>query len=220
MMTIKDSVANRNIKNLFHFTTIDNFISILEREYIYSRKIIDELKLSNDGYYTGDYVEHMDDQRLDNLTGFINLSISRPHWYLLNQFRKRTDLQHFDWCIIELNTKPLLQKNTLFSVCNAASLTAKRYGIKTGKQAFNRMFQDKVVTPQKCYERQGMPRHFTTDIQAEVLVEDKISIDEITNVYLENEEQLIKYKSAFKLLNLDTKLFSVKTEVFDRPIFR
>ncbi|MGK0235692.1 MAG: hypothetical protein ACI9EK_002232 [Psychroserpens sp.] len=219
-MAIKDSISNRNIKSLFHFTTIDNFISILERNYIYSRKIIDELKLSNDGYYTGDYVEHMDDQRFDNLTDFINLSISRPHWYLFNQFRKRDDLRDFDWCIIELTTKPLFEESTLFSVCNAASITAKDYGIKSGVKAFNSLFQDEVVTPQKSYTRRGIPKHLTTDIQAEVLVKDKISIDEITNVYLENEEQLIKYKSAFKLLNLDTKLFSVKTELFDRAIFR
>jgi hypothetical protein len=57
VIAIKDSISNRNIKSLFHFTTIDNFISILERNYIYSRKIIDELKFSNDGYYTGDYLE-------------------------------------------------------------------------------------------------------------------------------------------------------------------
>jgi hypothetical protein len=217
---MQDAIAYRNIKSLFHFTTLDNFISILEREFIYSRQIINELKLSNDGYYTGDYVEHMDSKRLDYLTDFINLSISRPHWYLLNRFKKRTDLKYFDWCIIELSTKPLLNHSTLFSICNAASITAKKYGIKSGVQAFESMFQDEVITPQGRYTRQDLPKHFTTDIQAEVLVKDKISINEITNVYLESEEQLIKYRSAFRLLNLNANLFSVNTDFFKRATFR
>jgi hypothetical protein len=219
-MTIAQRILDRQINSLYHFTTIENLISIMEREFIYSRTMIDQLKLTNDGYHTGDYVDHMDAERLDGLRDFINLSLSRPHWYLLNKYSQRPELKHFDWCILQLNTQPLLQQDTRFSVCNAASNAAKRYGVNSGLIAFDNLFRERVETPSKIYTRHNLPKHFTTDIQAEVLVKDRIPNLCINSILFPNESKLKQYQSAFKMLNLPTDLFSVNEPLFTAPIFR
>lgn len=219
-MTIAQRIIERKINSLYHFTTIENLFSILEREFIYSRTLIDQLKLTNDGFYTGDYVDHMDAERLDGLRDYINLSLSRPHWYLLNKYSQRPELKHFDWCILQLNTEPLLRPNTLFSVCNAASNVAKRYGVSPGLIAFDNLFREQVETPNKVYTRHNLPLHFTTDIQAEVLVKDQISIQNIKSVFLPSEKKLKQYQSAFNLLSLKADMFAVNESLFTAPILR
>lgn len=219
-MTIAQRINERKIDSLYHFTTIENLFSILEREFIYSRALIDQLKLTNDGFYTGDYVEHMDAKRLDGLRNFINLSLSRPNWFLLNKYSQRTELKHFDWCLLQLNIEPLLRSETLFSVCNAASNAAKNYGINPGLNAFDNMFKEQIKTPYKTYIRQNLPSYFTTNIQAEVLVKDQISTQNIQTVHLPSEKKLKQYQSAFNLLSLKSDLFTVNEPLFTAPIFR
>jgi hypothetical protein len=162
----------------------------------------------------------MDAERLDGLRDYINLSLSRPHWYLLNKYSQRPELKHFDWCILQLNTEPLLRPDTLFSVCNAASNTAKRYGISPGLNAFDNMFRDQVETPSRVYNRQNSPSHFTTDIQAEVLVKDQISTQNVQTVYLPSEKKLKRYQAAFNLLSLKSDLFAVSEPLFTAPVLR
>lgn len=219
-MTIAQRINERKIDSLYHFTTIENLFSILEREFIYSRTLIDQLKLTNDGFYTGDYVDHMDPERFNGLRDYINLSLSRPHWYLLNKYSKRPELKHFDWCILQLNTEPLLRPDTLFSVCNAASNAAKNYGIYPGLNAFDNMFKEQVKTSSKIYSRQNLPSHFTTDIQAEVLVKDQISTQNIQTVHLPSEKKLKQYQAAFNLLSLKSDLFAVNEPLFTAPILK
>jgi hypothetical protein len=219
-MTVAQCIIERKIDSLYHFTTMENLFSIMEREYIYSRTLIDKLKLANDGYYTGDYVDHMDAQRLDGLRDFINLSLSRPNWYLLNKYSKRPELSHFDWCILQVNTQPMLQETTLFSVCNAASHAAKSYGVNAGLIALNNVFREQVKTPSKIYYRNNLPQHFTTDIQAEVLIKDQISIQYIKSIFLPSEAKLKQYQSAFNMLSLKADLFAVNQPLFTAPIFK
>lgn len=219
-MTIAQRIIERKIDSLYHFTTIENLFSIMEREFICSRTLLDKLKLENDGYFTGDYVDHMDAERIDGLRDFINLSLSRPHWYLLNKYSQRTKLREFDWCILQLNTEPLLRPTTLFSVCNAASNAAKNYGVNAGLIAFENMFRETVEAATNVYTRQNLPSHFTTDIQAEVLVKDRISIKNITDVFLPSDKKLKQYQSAFKMLNLNADLLSVNETLFKVPILR
>lgn len=219
-MTIRNSVLERNIESLYHFTTIENLISIMERGFIYSRNKIDELKRTNDGCFTADYVDHMDNLRLDGLRDFINLSLSRPNWYLLNQYIGREDLKFFNWCIIELRTDSLMKPTTLFSVCNAASNAAKNYGVTSGKDAFDKLFIPEVITPHKTYLRNGLSDKYTTDIQAEVLVKDKLPIREIKHIFLRSHAHISQFKAAFNMLDLDNSLFSVNSELFERPILK
>ncbi|MDD1793142.1 DUF4433 domain-containing protein [Enterovibrio sp. ZSDZ42] len=219
-MNIELYLKQRGIISLFHFTTIENYMSILERGHIYSRAKIEELRLANDGYYTADYTDSVDRHRLDGLPTHINLSISRPNWYLLCNYMRRPESLHLDWCILELNVAPLLSEQTLFSVCNAASNTAKHYGIRGGVSGLSNLFADEVKTPRKTCTRVGLPSNFTTDIQAEALVFEAISIEHIRTCHLPSEILMARHKSAFNLLGLNNHQFSVNDDLFKNPMLR
>lgn len=216
-MSISEMVTNRGIMRLYHFTPIENFISILERGYILSRSKVDELKLLDDGFFTADYVDHMDEKRLDSLRNYINLSLSRPNWYLLKEFQQRSEQNPRDWCILSLDISPMLNGTALFSVCNAASATAKRYGVSGGSAAFERMFMQEIVTPKGIFTRKEIPRHYTTDIQAEVLIKDSISTEYIKEAFLPNQTKLNQYKAAFNLMGLNSSVLTVNQELFLGP---
>jgi hypothetical protein len=219
-MTVKQKAHNRGVQSLYHFTSIENLMSIMERGYLYSREKVDELKLVDDGYFTADYVDHMDEERFDGLRNYVNLSLSRPNWYLLNQYQKRPELCHLDWCILCVEISPMFDDSTLFSVCNAASSTAKRYGVCGGAIGFEQMFIQEVVTPSRTYTRYNLPQYFTTDIQAEVLIKDSIDTKNIETVFLPSQNKLLQYQSAFKMLGLNSDVFSVNQNLYSGPILR
>jgi len=218
-MSVEHVAQTRGIDSLYHFTTIENLFSILERGFVYSRNNIDALKLEDDGLFTADYVDHMDDQRLDGLLDYVNLSLSRPNWYLLQKFMKRPELSHFDWCILKLDISPMFEPSTLFSVCNAASNAAKRYGVARGLSSFNALFQEEIVAT-SVFKRNNTPNNFTTDIQAEILVKDAISINHINKVFLANEAKMKQTESALRLLKLHVDKFEVNQPLFSGPILR
>ncbi len=220
MRSIQNEIINRGIENIYHFTTIENLMSILERGFIYSRSKVNALRKADDGFYSDDYVDYMDEKRLDGLCDYINLSVSRPNWYLMNSYSKKIELADFEWCIIELTTESLSLADTLFSVGNAASSVSKKYGVTSGLKAFDAMFQEEVITTRKKYTRFRLPDNFTTDIQAEALVKDQIAIDKIKHIYLASNNQLMKHRSGFKLLNLDNSLFEVNEEMFKSAILK
>ena len=219
-MSVQEIIEQRGLTTLFHFTTIENYISILERKFIYSRSKVEELCALNDGFYTGDFVDSMDQQRLDGLRDYINLSLSRPNWYLLKQYKERLDLLDFDWCILEIDIAPILDEKTLYSVCNAASTIAKRYGVKSGASGLKNLFISEVCSHHNTYTRRGIPSHFTTDIQAEILVYDKISIDHIRYSYLPSEDKLMQYESGFRLMGLSNNKFKLNARLFNNAILK
>lgn len=218
MNSVLELAKTRKVDELFHFTTIENLMSILERGEILSRTNVDAIRSSDDGLYAGDYVEHIDDQRLDGLEAYINLSLSRPNWYLLEKYKARKKCEHFEWCMMRLDTAALGWDETLFAVSNAASRDAKIAGIKGGKGGFNAMFSD--VVGRYSRSKSSTPMHFTTDIQAEVLVKDRLSIDYVKDIFFASDEQLATHKASFNLLGLENSKFSKNSKYFESPIFK
>ncbi|MRT12776.1 DUF4433 domain-containing protein [Enterobacteriaceae bacterium RIT711] len=219
-MNIENIITARGLESLYHFTTLENYMSILERGYIFSREKIDLLKIENDGHFTGDYTESLDQHRLDGLKNYINTSLSRPNWYLMEKYKNRKDFSDLEWCIIELDVSSLSITSTLFSVCNAASNTAQRYGIIGGAKGLDALFQPEVVTPRKVYSRHNLPCYYTTDIQAEVLVKDQLSIEKIKKCYLPSTDDVTRHDRGFRLLHLEKNHFTAKPELFLSPILK
>ena len=219
-MSLFNVIQERDLTSLYHFTTIENYISILERGFIYSRSKIDQLKIENDGYFTGDYTESIDQQRLDGLRDYINLSLSRPNWYLLRRYKERQDLADYQWCILELDISPLLLDSTLYSVCNAASYAAKQYGVKSSVEGLKALFQNNIQGSQANYSRHNLPKHYTTDIQAEVLVKDQIATSLIKHSYLPSSVDVIRNQNAFKMLGLGTPRFTANPDIFQSPMLK
>ena len=58
---------------------------------------------------------------------YINLSIQHPNSFLFSRFQQKTSEHiHITWCVLKINPKYIYEKNTLFSVTNAANSHNKR----------------------------------------------------------------------------------------------
>ena len=197
-----------------HFTTTINLLSIYERGYIYSRKKLQEINEFNPELAIEDYVDYMDAIRLDKLTDYINMSIQFPNYFLLNAFRQRHDITHYQWCIIKTIPDYIYEKETMFSVCNAASRAAANYGIDGSIKKFRQLFSDQLNIGGQLRTRANLQDKFPTEVQAEVLVNKPIPLSHITEVAFENSDFLNSNISAFRISGFDTSKFIVNPQLF------
>lgn len=210
----QNEINKRKINYLIHFTPTINLLSIFEQNAIISRKKLFEIGEYNDEFEIHDYVDYMDSQRLDNLTDFINLSIEYPNYFLLNVFRKRHNFTHYQWCILKIKPSYIFESETLFSVCNAASNAAHRYGIDKTFNKFKSMFNLSLNIGGRIRNRINLKDKYPTDVQAEVLVKDTIQLSDILEICFENEEILNSNISAFNISGFDTAKFKVDKSLF------
>jgi len=215
-MPIIRLIREREITALYHFTTTINLLGMFSIGRICPRSEYDTLRNLADENLYGDYLDHMDELRLDGLNNYVNTSLSHPNVYLLQAYKSRKDLAHYSWCILRLDPHLMERPETLFSMTNAASASAAEYGIRDGVDGFNQLFSDEVITRKGQFTRRGLPPEYPTDIQAEVLIPGAIDLDTVKAVYFETASDLHGCASAFKLMgHADAvELFSVNEAVF------
>lgn len=207
-------IARRGIQHLVHFTTTINLLSIFEQGRVLCRDAIDRLGIDCPELAPQDYIDYMDSQRLDGLTEYVNLSVERPNRFLLRTFQRRNDLSWFTWCILRINAKHIYRDSTLFSVTNAASRAAANYGIDGSFENFTALFQDTVATRKHTLRRGRLPPHFTTDVQAEVLVKNAIPVEDVHQVCFRTKDNLQETRAAFSLQGFNTDNFVVTPDLF------
>lgn len=211
----KVEIENRGIEYLIHFTPTINLYSILEQKEILCRAKLESLDIEK--YDVMDFVKFTDDNRFDD-TNYINLSISGPNDFLFSKFREKTlEDPTISWCILKIDSKYIYAKDTLFSVTNAASNTAKKqYGISGDFEKFQAMFQNQINidsnNSSRFVTRKQTKDMFTTDPQAEVLVKNSISTDDILKICFETQEQLANAMAAMS--SFDTGNFLVDKDIF------
>ena len=209
-------IQQRNIRHLIHFTPTINLYSMLENGVIMSRSELENLDI--DVYDILDYAQFTDAIRYDDKR-YINLSISGPNTFLFSKFRERTKSDcTIQWCVIKINPRYIYATGTLFSVTNAASNAARRdYGIGGDLEKFKQLFQQSLVINssrgKRVIERQRVSTQYTTDVQAEVLVKQQISIDDIIEISFQDENDLAQAKAAMN--NFDTSKFIVDSNIFN-----
>lgn len=213
-------IKKRNITCLVHFTETLNLMSILREGFIYS---ISNLKYVSPESY--DFIINNDPNRIDNLPDYINLSIEFPNFYVFNVFRKRHTDPTIHWCILKINPNLIYAKDTLFSVTNASSYSSKLYGITGDINKFNLLFVDRLILQTAIgttvvRERNKFKDSWTTDVQAEVLIKDKISYSDIIEICFESKQNMIFTKSAFEIEGLNTEKFNVAPHFFDKRILQ
>lgn len=177
-------LQDRNISNLVHFTKVDNLENILEFG-IFS---IDTLSLLDINYSESDLY------RYDNKKNKISTSISYPNYKMF--YKKRMEDPTIDWAIINIDTNLLLHKlNTEFYKTNAANgIYFYDDDTHTSNEDLENMFYDDV-------KRVYLPKYYTTDPQAEVLVDTSISSDYFTSI--ETLGNNPKVKSLTRNVHLD-----------------
>lgn len=211
----QEEIERREIDCLIHFTPTINLFSILENNELMSRAKLENLDIEQ--FDILDYVQFTDDVRYDD-KNYINLSLSGPNTFLFSKFRQKTkDDFTLNWCVIKINPKHIYDSETLFAITNAASNAAKRqYGISGDLNKFKMLFTEQLninaYNGVRTISRNSARLKYPTDVQAEILVKDKIPTDSILAVCFESEEKMAEAKAAMS--SFDTSNFIVDKEIF------
>ena len=204
----QEEISKRGIEFLIHFTPPINLYSILEHGKLMSRKNLENLDVEQ--FDILDYAQFTDSIRYDDKS-FINLSISGPNTFLFSKFRERTkDNMTIDWCILKIEPKYIYEKETRFSVTNAASNIAKSIGITGDLEKFKMLFANSINMPYGI--RGKINSKYPTSVQAEVLVKQDIRAESIIEVCFYSKESFASAKAA--LSEFDTSNFVVDEEIF------
>ncbi len=204
----KQEIEKRNITELIHFTTFQNIYDIYKEKFIYSRKILDKIDKDEPYRYIFDVVIKPDKLRLDNLTDYISLSIQYPNKRLLNS--KKLEYQDEEWLIIGIKPDCIFYEDTIFSIENAASNRSKSFGINGSIQTFKDMFCEKIQRVDNIIQlglRENKQKNCPTNQQAEVLVKDKIGIEKISRLIVDDKSKIERLRSAINFFtNCKNKL--------------
>ncbi|SEQ04719.1 DarT ssDNA thymidine ADP-ribosyltransferase family protein [Flavobacterium urocaniciphilum] len=211
----ENEITKRGIEYLIHFTPSINLLSIFEQGKILSRALLEQFDIYQTDIF--DYIEFTDDFRFDD-KNYINLSIQHPNSFLFSRFQQKTsEHNHITWCVLKINPKYIYEKNTLFSVTNAANSHNKRnVGVTGDFEKFKKLFDNSinVVTSynSRVITRNNISDKYPTDEQAEVLVKNEIPLSEIIQVCFKNINDLASAKAA--LSDYNTNNFVVDANLF------
>lgn len=170
--TIRDFACERGITCLMHFTRMKNLDSIL------ARGLVPRNSLLREGF------DSFNDQlRLDG-TDAVCLSIGFPNYKMFFGIKK----DHADekWAILLINPQALWDLDCAFCSGNAASNSVTEIPLSQRRTlaAFKSMYSD---FPEKPRSELGIPDHYPTNPQAEVLALQGVPRTYITGVVTLNE---------------------------------
>jgi len=173
-LDILQEIEDRQINDLVHFTRAPNVSQIFKyglipREYLERKPLIDLVK--------GPFP---DDKRLENMRDSNCISVSFPNYRMF--FKKRKEFND-DWGVVIINPDILSKCPCFFFKKNAAS----RIEGDKSCQAFKDMFENYFVHEYSKFIRDHLktPINYTTDPQAEILVNSVIPPRYIRGVFVE-----------------------------------
>ena len=199
---IKEDATKRGIENLVHFTTL-NYLDQLLNEGIFSRDKLRKDKLNSQNYIFTDANDFAGNAE------WISTSISFPNNKMFYS-KRMGNLKHLEqvigWVVIALDSKILWELNCRFTHVNAAKyryFTAPTY---SKHEKFDLMFEKSDL------RSPTLPDNFTTNVQAEVLVQDFIATKYIKKIIFEDIEAANTFQNN---TNTNYKI-TVDRSYFDR----
>lgn len=195
---IRNECLKRGITRICHFTPSRNFVHMAASGVgiLSTRKLKEEERCM---YTPTDLL------RLDGQEGFVCCSIEYPNsWYFAKARAKETLFA--DWVILFIDPKYLWMPGTKFCPRNA-SKGRGRYVLE-GEEAFGELFSDIISIGGRTIVR--APQHLPccpTDDQAEVLIPDRIPLQDVIGVAVSSEEQAKKEIVRLQLARLESGLF-------------
>lgn len=197
-MNNQDIVRKRAISRLCHFTKTANLPFILgdgvdDYNGIVSNKIIKETR----------FLEINDVNRYDKRPDLICTSIQYPNLFFFEVSQKKSSKDLLSNWVILLISPDIIDNETYFCPVNAA----KKGGefISKGVDVFCDMFAEDISKYGSKFPLRNRRylSNIPTDIQAEVLFENKISRDSIFGLVFENESQARIEKLRLQLCNVE-----------------
>lgn len=187
ILKIKEVVERRGISNIVHFTQTKNLEGILNSGV-----------LARDNLFRGigDWVFN-DNLRLDSKLNYSSFSIEFPNIEMLRALKyKEKDTK---WVILVFDSQILYTCDCLFYPTNAASNEVRHKDVNDfkGATALERLFTWKQEE-RNYYLRKNNP----TDVQAEVMIKDYVSIDYLKFCILNEEEDFLDFQREFPDLDI------------------
>ncbi len=180
MNLIREECIKRGITRLCHFTQSRNLAHILgDREGILSTQSLENRDMP---YNPSDPI------RIDGRYNRICCSLEYPNTYYFVEARKR-DRLFKDWVVLYIEPDYIWASGTSYCPCNAARSDGQYIG--EGLDCFLSLFSP--APPGVSFRRKNS--HLTsspTDIQAEVLITEPVTLDSIIGIAVQNEEQAQK----------------------------
>lgn len=194
----------RKIDGLLHFTNVNNLESILMRGII-PVWLHEAAKINS---------EKNDIERRDNHLECTSFSIGFPNYKFFYSIRNNNSDKRF--AVIKIKPSILWEKYREFCIHNAADnrIICKDSLALSKASEFKSMFDD-IETINR--ELLNIPDNYTTDPQAEVLVEGCIEVDYIDEIIFNNYDDLNKFKNCNYInnqikLRVDNKYFSPRVD--------
>lgn len=188
-MSIENILQERQIQYLCHFTRLENLESILTygvipRSNLYNEEFNNNPYLPVHGIFNDRY-------RIDGKTDAICLSISFPNSSMF--YRLRCADNRTKWAVIVLSADVLIDKNCAFYPTNAANNCVRRLPTKNFQRidALNALFEGSDE------EREYLLPKDPTDVQAEVLVFDKIEQRYIVSCVFDSDDLKDEFINKF-----------------------
>lgn len=213
MNVYQEEIKKRCIRSLVHFTKSSNlpFILGVEKLKQYPNGILsdDILQVANPDFIPND--KH----RYDQCKNYVCCSVQFPNLkFQYHEEITQKDNLFDEWAFILIDPLKVINDTTLFSPVNAA--IGKGINIGSGINAFCNLFADEICYKKnnklKYIERpQNLPSCYASDIQAEVLIKNKIPIDAITEI--DFPSNTFKYEKM-RLEFCDVNLGKIKLQAF------
>jgi len=186
---LKKQVEKREIEFILHFTRLENLKSILDN-----------------GLKTREYLEtnnpeaiFNDDYRYDGFKNSICCSICHPNYKMFFPLRQADPKN--EWVVIGIKKDIIWEKDCAFCIENAASnnVTSIPLEKRKGKKAFKKLFKEVKGKPTR--EKLGINKACPTNPQAEILVFDNISSQDIVGVAFQKSDRVKEYEKSHKGFN-------------------
>lgn len=202
--SIRTNAKKRGITRLCHFTPSRNLVHIASGR----QGILASRHLSED---RAEIFNPTDIERWDGFPDHVCCSIQYPNAWYFSKARLNETLFR-DWVVLLIDAKYLWRPGTKFSPINAASREAS---IAAGAEGFEALFEESVEGVRRFRRRPKHPAFLPTDQQAEVLVPDSISMQDISGVALVDAEQAAREVTRLTLLSLEIPRLLLAREFYN-----
>lgn len=181
---IRAFVQLRGIQRVLHLTRIENLPGIIEAQGILSRQ-------SLDGWDTARRFKRFDMDRLDGRRAHVNCSIS---YYNMQMFYGLVHKERIPIALCVIKPDCLWHPDTLFSPINAATNAGAR--VRSGLAGLQSLFAERVIDKKGAQTREMKPSELPTCIQAEVLVYDRVPLNDIMEILVQDSLGKQKVRAA------------------------
>jgi hypothetical protein len=193
-MSIEEQIAAREITEILHFTTNRGLVGSLASRFLLSRPLLNE-----EDYLK--YVLHLNAgirpeeasyfDKSEDWIRFVNLSVSEINYRFLMVSRKWHATEEVWWAILAFSPAIITHSNVWFSTTNNGYEDAIR---EKGESGFSnlfgspilRMLSDNYGKRWSCH-RESRESRLTTCEQAEVLYFEKLDLQYLDKIYVEDE---------------------------------